>query len=220
MTDTAFDIDGAENAIAQKLDSVSPADVTITVTAAPDGKQKVTVSIYAADAAEAQRVAGDVDTEFSTEGQLSDAFSGDPPIASVTPDSLTPAAVQVTTHAAPSPPSPSPSPAVIAIASSPPPSSSPAPPPPPSLPDGLVAIATHTFTLTAKDTATRRRRLAQITTDMVKEKVLALLDADPAFQANWLVGEVTVTGGETADDQGQRTFDVQIVALKAHSDEL
>jgi len=153
------------------------------------------------------------------EDQLSNGVLSD--IASVTPGSIKPAEVQVTTHPAPSPPSPSPPPAVIAIASSPPPSPSPAPPPPPSLPDGLVAVATHKFTLKATDTATRRRRLAQITTEMVNEKVLALLDADPAFKASWLVGEkVTVTGGETVDDQGQRTFDVQIVALKAHSEEL
>jgi len=178
------------------------------------------VSIYAADAAKAQSVAASLNAPpFNN----ADALSLGPllGIATVTPGSIKEAAVQVTTNPAPSPPSPSPPPAVIAIASSPPPSPSPAPPPPPSLPDGLVAVATHKFTLTAKDTATRRRRLAQITTDMVKEKVLALLDADPAFKESWLVGEkVTVTGGETADDQGQRTFDVQIVALKAHSGEL
>lgn len=56
---------------------------------------------------------------------------------------------------------------------------------------------------------------------MVKEKVLALLAADPAFSEIWLVGEkVVVTGGETADAQGERTFNVEIVALKAHSAEL
>ena len=210
-TDATFDEVGAEVEIAAQLAGVSDADVTITVTETPEGTQKVTVSIYAADAAKAQSVAASLNAPpFNN----ADALSLGPllGIATVTPGSIKEAAVQVTTNPAPSPPSPSPPPAVIAIASSPPPSPSPAPPPPPSLPDGLVAVATHKsnpkpepepepypdpnphphpnphpnpypnpnpnpypnpnpnqvathkFTLTAKDTATRRRRLAQITT--------------------------------------------------------
>jgi len=208
-----FNEGSAKDAIAAQLAGVSPGHVTIGVTGSPPN-QLVTVSIYAADAAKAQSVAEEMNT--LNDDTLSAALSAPGSVSS-----LTEAEVKVTTHAAPSPPLASPPPSVIAIASSPPPSASPAPPPPPSLPDGLVAVATHKFTLKATDTATRRRRLAQITTENVKEKVLALLDADPAFKVSWLVGEkVTVTGGETADAQSQRTFDVQIVALKAHSEEL
>ena len=141
-TDATFDEVGAEVEIAAQLAGVSDADVTITVTETPEGTQKVTVSIYAADAAKAQSVAASLNAPpFNN----ADALSLGPllGIATVTPGSIKEAAVQVTTNPAPSPPSPSPPPAVIAIASSPPPSPSPAPPPPPSLPDGLVAVATH-----------------------------------------------------------------------------
>merc|ERR1719359_663098 len=88
----------------------------ISVTDAPDGKKKVTVSIYAANAANAQSVADSWNT--LTEGELSNALLG---IASVTPDSKKAAAVQVTTHAAPSSPLASPPPSVLALARAAPP---------------------------------------------------------------------------------------------------
>jgi hypothetical protein len=216
-TDSAFDATAAEEAIAGKL-GINKADVVVTKTG-PDaaGKYTVTVSIYAGDPTAATDMANVLNSMGASDlataldalaGSVSSVMAAEAVIVTVAPPPP-PSSVLPT----PSPPPPSPSP----------PSPSP-PPSPPWMPPGQMAVATHQFTLKAADTATRRRRLAEMTPDLVKAELIALLQLEGLSLGGdgaLISVEVTLTAQVVkVAPLFDRTFAVTIVARAEHSDAL
>jgi len=82
------------------------------------------------------------------------------------------------------------------------------------MPPGKMAMAKHAFTLTAEDTATRRRRLAEMTEELVRTQVESLLSSKGTP-----ISKVTVELTSAAEVQ-KRTFKVEITCRAEHSDAL
>jgi len=209
--DAAFDAAAAKLVIANQL-KIGAADVTVTVAGGV-----VTVSIYAGDTTAAADMAGQLNSyEPAT---LVAALSA--PAGSVS--ALQAAAVVVVTVAPP--PSPSPPAATGGVAASPlptPPSPSP-PPSPPWMPPGKIAVATHKFTLKVTDTATRRRRLGEMTPELVKTELVKVLQEEGLSlggdDGELISVDVTLTAQVVAvAPLFARTFAVEIVARAEHSD--
>jgi len=212
-TDAAFDAAAAKDVIANQLDPpIGKADVTVTV-----ANGVVTVSIYAGDTTAAADMAEQLsDIEAA---DLVGALSAQGGSVSA----LQAAAVVVVTVAPP--PSPSPPVATGGVAASPlptPPSPSP-PPSPPWMPPGKIAVATHKFTLKATDTATRRRRLGEMTPELVKTELVKVLQEEGLSlggdDGELISVDVTLTASKVAvAPLFARTFDVEIVTRAEHSD--
>ena len=209
-TDATFDVAAAKEAIANEL-GVGAANVDVTRNGPDaDGKYSVAVEIWAADGAVAAGLEGQLNSLDETE--LASALSLDAGLVS----SLQAAATEVVTLAPPPSPSPSPPPP---SPSPPPPSPSPSAPSPPWMPPGKMAMAKHAFTLTAEDTATRRRRLAEMTEELVRTQVESLLSSK-GTPISAAAGESVKVKLTSAAEVQKRTFMVTITCRAEHSDAL
>jgi len=87
-----------------------------------------------------------------------------------------------------------------------------------------MAVATHQFTLKATDTATRRRRLGEMTPELVKAELVALLQLQGlSLGGGGELISVDVTLKEAVVKEAalfDRTFTVKIVSRAEHSDAL